>query len=441
MKTVLFLNSPLFIDQTNNSNEDYLPPLGLGIVASAISHKHRVEFLDPIAENFSLAMILEEISCIDPDVICTNIFTTNYSLVKRIVESDSSKHHWIIGGLSTKALVDDIFSWNTFNHIDIVCGDGERIVSDLVDNNVLVHPSKQTSNRKYYLVDRDSPYYVPNLDEEVLDRTIFKSEPYYNVFKELEVSIYASRGCPHNCAFCGAAISQNARFGVRRKSVSKVISELIQINQLNRNVTCIRVLDDLFLADPKSMLDAAAIFDKFQYTWRSMCHIKSLVMAKKDVLVALKNSGCKELFIGIESGSERILKKLHKTDNKEIIMEALHCLFEVGINVKGYFVCGIPTEVEEDLALTLEFAKSIKNYAKEYETEFRVTCFKFRPYCGTELCDEIINSGKATKQAILTGTIESKEETLKKLFSFDSGNYADVTDDVLSEYIKRINNL
>lgn len=441
MKTILFLNSPLFSDQSDANKEDYLPPLGLGIVASALINTHKVIFHDLIAENYGAIMTIREIGVIKPDYVCINIFTTNYAIVKSIVESDKTDHKWIIGGLSTKAFYQDIFAWGTTNHIDVVCGDGEKIIRDLVDDIVSEDPVEQLGNRRFYLVNELSSYYVHDLNDELLYRVLFVNEPYLNVYDEFEVSIYASRGCPHNCAFCGAARSRNTGMGIRRKSCDKIGLELEHIKQTNGNISCIRVLDDLFLINESSMMDAARIFSRFKFKWRAMCHIKSIANVDNKTLKELKESGCKELFIGIESGSPRILRKLHKTDDLEIIMKALIKLFDVGIDVKGYFVCGIPTETEEDLHHTLKLATDLKSISESKHAKFRITCFKFRPYCGTELYDEIISVANMGKYDILYNTMQSGDQPGKKVFSFDSGNYSDVSDEFLSACIKSINEI
>jgi radical SAM superfamily enzyme YgiQ (UPF0313 family) len=441
MKLILVLNSPLFSEQTITNSEDYLPPIGLGIVASALELENKIVFIDLIADNYSIPMAIDKISEIKPDIVCINIFTTNYLIVKSIVENDTTSHKWIIGGLSTKAFYIDIFNWKTNNQIDIVCGDGDNIIVDLVDNKTAEPPFEEVENRRYYCVNKISTYYVSNLNNEKLNRCLFVHEPYKNVYNELEVSIYASRGCPHNCAFCGAAQSRNSEMGVRRKSEAKIISELVSIKNKHWNVDCIRILDDLFLANKDCMIIAARIFKHFDYKWRAMCHIQSLNMVNESLLKDLKDSGCKELFIGIESGSPRILKKLHKTEDLAVIEESLSKLFSVGIAAKGYFVCGIPSETEEDLQLTYELASNIKSQAMSKNSIFRVSCFQFRPYCGTELYDEIINQTGEDYYSILHKTMESNENTGRKTFNFSSGNYSSVSDETLTMYINKLNEL
>jgi anaerobic magnesium-protoporphyrin IX monomethyl ester cyclase len=84
MKRVIILNSPLYEEINPKNKEDYLPPIGLGIIFSAIEKKFNVSFIDSIAENLSVDLVIALLEKEKPDFVCINIFTTNYSLVKLI---------------------------------------------------------------------------------------------------------------------------------------------------------------------------------------------------------------------------------------------------------------------------------------------------------------------------------------------------------------------
>lgn len=355
MKKIIVINSPIFENEDGKNNEDYLPPLGLGIIITSIDY-YDVEFIDSIGDNLGLMKIITTINKIKPNYVFTNIFTTNFQLVKKIVESVNIITHWVIGGLSTKSLYKEIFKWKTQNIIDIIYGDGELIVRDIVKSSVKESPFETSnSNKRYFLIDPSSNYYVRDISNEKLNREIFKNEPQINIYGELEICIYTSRGCPFNCAYCVAANSRNLELGkIRRKTMNGIISELNSIRSMHHEVKAIRILDDLFLSNKKSFDDAVSIFNKFDYKWRAMCHIKSIDNVEDHTLSKIMNSGCKELFIGIESGSSRILKKIQKTHHVEVIKKSVKRVLKLGINVKGYFICVFPSETNDELKKTYE---------------------------------------------------------------------------------------
>lgn len=445
MKKVVVLNSPVFEKHYPSTNEDYLPPIGLGLIVSALMIKYDVKFIDSLAEKLEIDEIIELIGKMKVKYVCVNIFTTNYNLVRKIVESSNKNIRWIIGGLSTKSLYKEIFGWKTECHIDIVYGDGESIVESLIESNVTEIPFDTARQRRFFIISPISKYYVKEISKEVLNRSIFEFEPQINIFGDSEASIYTSRGCPYNCAYCVAARKRNLELGsIRRKDANSIIAELEIIKEIYPQVKAIRVLDDLFLSDIISFVDAANIFSNFPFSWRAMCHIKSIVKVNDQLLKNIANSGCNELFIGIESGSPSILKKIRKTYDLEIIKTSIYRVLMAGINIKGYFICGFPNETLENLEETFDLANTLTDIAEKMQVKFRNSTFQFRPYFGTELYEEIVKCSGIQKNSILTSMKSSEKlniEVRNKSFNFDCGNYSSVDDDVLNEYIKKMNSL
>lgn len=447
IKQILIVNSPLYESTHSSSNEDYLPPLGIGLLYTVLKERFHVDFIDCLALNWTTDELIGYINNHCYGFICLNIFTTNFLQVKKIIESVQYEPHWIIGGISTKSLYPEIFKWQTTSLVSIVYGDGELIISDIITNSVKQSPILgDNADKRFYKVDSDSVYYNTNISCEVIDRSIFTIEPEINIFGEKEVCIYTSRGCPYNCAYCMAAHSKNRELGLpRHKSIESIIAELKTISELYPEVSAIRIVDDLFLCKEQNFKDACTIFGRYNFKWRAMCHIWSIHLLNDNfVLSDLYDSGCRELFIGIESGSPRVLNEIHKTSSIEIIRESVIRILNSGISVKGYFICGFPNETKQDLDLTYELAKQLSDYAKTKGLHFRNSTFQFRPYYGTELYDKIIAEKNIKYNSLLYRTRISQDINFhirNKSFNFDSGNYSLVKDDDLHNYIKIMNDL
>jgi radical SAM superfamily enzyme YgiQ (UPF0313 family) len=444
-KNIIVINSPVFEKNNPNNKEDYLPPLGLGVIVSALENKYNVKFIDALADDLGVEDIIAILVKENVKYVCINIFTTNYNLVKQIVEQTKAEIHWIIGGISTKSLYKEIFNWDTENHVDVVFGDGELIVENIIDSTVLESPNDYRENRRFFIIYPTSKYYVSKISGEIINRRIFKYEPHINIYNEYEVCIYTSRGCTYSCAYCVAAHNRNKELGnIRLKNVNSIVSELENINKSYSNVVTIRILDDLFLSSQNNFNDAVLIFSQFEFFWRAMCHIKAIASIDDKMLANIAKSDCKELFVGIESGSSAILNKIHKTDDINIIIKSVQRALISGIDVKGYFICGFPNEKSEDLEKTLELAKNLTKFAKDKKVKFRNSTFQFRPYYGTDLYDEIAKTKNIPYNSILTLMKTSEKinnEIRNKSFNFDSGNYSSVSDDVLHKYIKKMSDL
>lgn len=444
MKTIV-INSPLFREKNNLYDEDSLPPIGLGLIATSLQENgFDVELIDAVALNIPLSELVTSLNKIKPEFICTNVFTTNLELVKELIESIKFDSHFIIGGLSTQNLFDNIVNWDTFNPIDIIHGDGEFIVSDIVSNNLKQSPSQINKNRRFFKIDSTSVYFSNDISSEKLDRSFFVNEPVKHIFGFLEANIITSRGCIYNCAFCAAARSLNKEFNIREKSVSSIISEIEHLIEIYPKLDSIRVLDDLFLKTSASVEKAIEIFKNFNLQWRSMAHVQTFRNVSEKTIIELRNSGCNELFIGIESGSPNILRAIHKTHDIKTIKENLSMLLRNGINIKGYFIYGFPDETEEDAEMTYALAEYLKEISIQYGTRFRTSVFQFRPYHGTELYHELVK--KSDTMTIPTVTPVEPNNELSELvgrlqFNFHSGNYSHMDQNTVHKFIYRTTNL
>jgi anaerobic magnesium-protoporphyrin IX monomethyl ester cyclase len=150
---VIIINSPLFREKNDLYDEDSLPPIGLGHIATILNNDGvDVKLIDAVYQRIPLTDLIATINTLKPDFVASNIFTTNYELVKDLFEGISFKTHFIIGGLSTKQLYKDILTWSTTNEVDIVTGDGELITLDIVNNQLKETPFFAEGNKRFLLL-------------------------------------------------------------------------------------------------------------------------------------------------------------------------------------------------------------------------------------------------------------------------------------------------
>jgi len=433
---IVLINSPLFRKNKLPSNEVFLPPLGLGYIASNLGLNNiETEIIDSVSQNISLHKLENILLERRPKFIGINIFTTNYEIVKELIESLDFETHIIIGGLSTKSLFQKILQWDTKNQIDIVIGDGELITVGIIKNNIKEETYYESHNRRVFLIDDKSVYFVKDISNMPLNRDFFLNEPFPNHLGVKEANLVTSRGCIYNCSFCAAARSLNKGYPVRERSTNSIIEELQEIKIKYPETESVRILDDLFLKSKDSIIRAIDIFSGFDFQWRSMAHVKTFNQVGLDLLEGMKESGCQELFIGIESGSPNILRSINKTYDIELILENFKKIFQAKIGVKGYFICGFPDELVNDLKLTYKLACELKKLSLKYGSNFRTSVFQFRPYHGTILYNalkekypdlEIDNISPNNKLSDLIG---------RRQFNFRSNNYSKVSLKTIHDYI------
>ena len=433
MKKFILFNSPIFWDATKEK-EQYLSPLGLGYIATYLEKAGiDVTIVDCVKERKSVNDIVDFINKTHTDYIGINIFTQNYEMVKYIIESITITCDCFIGGQVVKSIYLDILRWNTQNRLNIIIGEGEFIIPALVSGRCKQIPEQENNQKVVYRVNKNSEYFPKDISNIFLNRKYLGNEIIYNHYGEKEIAIITSRGCAFDCAFCGGAKSLNKDITTRIRTEESVITEIREILSAYPDIQSIRVLDDLFLRNGKSIDMTNNIFLKFPHlSWRGMVHVLSLA---KDVekVKKLRRGRCRELFIGIESGSESVRRKINKLGTIDDIITVSKAILESGIDLKGYFIYGFPGETKEDFQKTYELASKIKEISTNTTGTFRTSVFQFRPYHGTQLYNEIVKSTGIIHECEFNQSISKFEG--RSQFNFDFGNYSKEKDEILNQYI------
>jgi radical SAM superfamily enzyme YgiQ (UPF0313 family) len=166
--------------------------------------------------------------------------------------------------------------------------------------------------------------------------------------------ILTSRGCPFNCNFCCSVKLWGRK--VIYRSVDNVVEEIKQVKD-NHGTTDFYIVDDSFTSTKKRTLEFCEKIKDVGVTWSCLTRVD---LVDEEVVTAMKNSGCKMIKVGIESGSEKILKIMNKKIRREEIRRAADVFKKVGMKWFSYFIIGIPEETKEDLQETIDFCKEVR---------------------------------------------------------------------------------
>lgn len=434
--TIVIFNSPLYHDHYED-NEDYLPPLGQGYIVSELKRNGIcANLVDCVYERLSVQEIVDYINSGSFPNVGFNIFSINMTLLEEIVCNITRPVHIYWGGKAVAYLWQSIMQWKCTISMTFIIGEGELIIPALINNTCTENPIFVDLRYKVYLVDNHSIYYPNDLDKIELDRTIFRNREIKNIFGQLESCLVASRGCIFDCAFCGGSKTANPNITPRIRSIKSLDAEICEITRLCPKVRSIRILDDLFLRGRNSISQACTLFNKYpSLNWRCMAHVTSF-LSNFDLIPALKHSGCKEIFIGIESGSDIIRHTIKKVGSVENVESVIHELLCNDINVKGYFICGFPGETKEQINCTYDLAKRLWEFSLHTPGKFRASAFKFRPYHGTELYSQLFSDGTNCQYKIANSLVSAHHQ-----YNFSAGNFSAVANDILDDYLMKINSL
>jgi radical SAM superfamily enzyme YgiQ (UPF0313 family) len=188
-------------------------------------------------------------------------------------------------------------------------------------------------------------------------------------------TIQTSRGCPFQCTYC---VSTYGKKLVLRSSESILAEIRFIVNELG--IRNFRFIDDTFTVNKRRVMELcnAIIREKLQVNWTCLSRADTL---DREMLRKMRMAGCRRLFIGIESGSQRVLDWFRKGYNAEELAGKIRAVKESNIESLGFFVVGSPVETERDLQKSVELArKSRLDY---------VVVSRLLAYPGTELFERM----------------------------------------------------
>jgi radical SAM superfamily enzyme YgiQ (UPF0313 family) len=167
-------------------------------------------------------------------------------------------------------------------------------------------------------------------------------------------TVITSRGCPFNCSFC---CKGHEMFSVFRFRSAKNVRAELEMLIKKYGVEHIRFVDDAFTVNRDRVFSICDEIRDLNITWA--CITRADLIDEK-MLRAMKESGCLECHIGVESGSARLLKLMNKQENVRTCLQAIKKIKKAGLRAKTYLMVNFPTETEEDVELTKKFMLEAK---------------------------------------------------------------------------------
>jgi radical SAM superfamily enzyme YgiQ (UPF0313 family) len=299
-------------------------PLGVLYLAAVLKDKHEVEVLDLAG----VTNPTKEVKGIDADYVCITAATPQFPAACAINEELPEKSISIIGGVHITHIPTDGVPFSI-----IVRGEGERAIKKIVDSG-----DKHGIYQYPEVTNIDT---IPFPDRSAVDVHSYK----YEIDGLPATTMITSRGCPYSCAFC-STIWQSVRF----HSAKYVLKELNLVQSYGFDA--VHFIDDVFTLRRARLKTICAGLKEQKMSWR--CLITGNT-ATEAMLGLMAKSGCKEIVIGIESGSDYILQGIHKCSTSEQNKKAIQMAHDEGMRVKGLFIVGLPGESEDTIAETKAF--------------------------------------------------------------------------------------
>lgn len=361
-------------------------PMGLMSVAAPLIKKgYKVTIIDQrIEENFTQKIK----QSLENRPICVGITTITgmqilYAL--KIANFIRITNHVpiVFGGIHPTLMPEQTLK---NDNIDIVVrGEGEITFEELINALNLKKPLRGIKGISY----KDGTVIHHNEERELLDLNKLPSIPYdlleiENYIlpqvpgRKRSLDVYTSRGCLYSCIFCYNRSFNKLRY--RTKNIDNVIREVEWLVK-KYSLDSFYINDDAFFTDVQRShyFCKHLINKKIGLEWG--CQGVRVDSLEDLDLNLLEKSGCRYLYIGIESGSEKILKYIRKQISIKQTKDIINRLSKSKIIAHYNFMVGYPIEGIEELYETISLVEYImKVDPKAYFSSFHL----ITPYPGTE---------------------------------------------------------
>jgi len=359
-KKILFLTAP-----RPASNEiplhlgDNRPPIGLGYIAAYLEKNgHRTNIVDlyHFAGNdtisnpgvnqeesfYQLSINLDsEIQSFQPDFIGIYIHTMAFYNACALGKELKGKYPNIIlmcGGPHPTVLPKSIPSYFDY----VVIGEGEYVTLEIVEGKV-----KKRIVQGIRVKNLDElPW--PNYDFFINKPYNWKLKLFGDDILEPVISLNTTRGCPFPCRFCGVRYISGPEF--RGVSPKRLVAELVELKK-KYNLVGVYFREDNFTSDIIRLEQFCNLMieTKTNLKWACESRVKNL---SAPLIEKMSEAGCIGLYIGVESGSPRMLEYIDKKETVEDFLEKFPILRDHGISTYTTWIYGLPSETQADRELS-----------------------------------------------------------------------------------------
>ena len=207
---------------------------------------------------------------------------------------------------------------------------------------------------------------------------------------ERSLQITTSRGCPRKCAYCYLTVVPDGR-RYRAESPCRTIERMERLIRLF-NLNAIHIIDDEFFTQRKRAVKVCELIIErgINVSLRTNCRIDYADQMSRADLDLIRRAGFKNIYLGAESSSDRILKFIKKEITSDQIIKVNKKFKEAGISPKYSFMGGFPTETITEIKETVSLmANLVHDNPNAYTTPLQL----YSPYPGTQLYDHCLKSG------------------------------------------------
>jgi len=220
------------------------------------------------------------------------------------------------------------------------------------------------------------------------DYNLIPVERYFQLKGKRQLDYISSQGCNFRCAFCSDPFVYGRQWvGLEPNRMALRLKELWDRYQFDD----VNFQDETFFTKRDRVRDLAEriIESGMKITWAATMRADQGVRLPDDVWAKCKQSGLRRLLVGVESGSNEMLKRIRKDIKIEQVFATAQKMVQHGIAGHFPFIVGFPEESAASIQESLDVAKRLRSMSPDFLTPI----YYFKPYPGSELVIEAVAKG------------------------------------------------
>jgi len=220
------------------------------------------------------------------------------------------------------------------------------------------------------------------------DYGLIPVERYFRLKGKRQLDYISSQGCAFRCAFCSDPFVYGRKWvGLEPTRMAMRLKELWDRYHFDD----VNFQDETFFTRARRIHALAdnIIESGMKITWAGTMRADQGVRLPDEVWARCKQSGLRRLLVGVESGSDEMLKRIKKDIRIEQVFHTVGQMLKYQIAGHFPFIVGFPDESDESVQATLDCAKRLRSLNPDFLTPI----FYFKPYPGSELVIEAVRRG------------------------------------------------
>ena len=338
------------------------PSLALaGLAAWVRQHGYATKIIDLHVQNMFPTDADGLVREFDPHIVALTSKTLGWPAVIEIaqmVRATCPKALIVVGGPHMSIYAKESLSWECFDLA--VVGDGEETFLEICDRYESGSSMDDLQGAVVRLKNGDiqlNPARPLPKDIDQYPMAAWDLIPVqdYHCLTLLKpfATMVTTRGCPWHCGYCSQVYSEKLRF----RAVELVVDEMEYLEK-TYGVKEIVFFDETFTIGKKRMLKFS------EEVQRRGLKVKFNIRARVDtvdreVVRALKKAGLRSIHMGVEAGTDRLLKIMNKQITREQTERAYRICREEGVDTRGYFMIGYYDATPADVEETINFASGL----------------------------------------------------------------------------------